>query len=67
MTGEKTLEEFKCEIKKITINKAEKKNKEENGKTAFWEFLTSLQSTSDAIKRKEDDLKEHIRGQSDLT
>ncbi|KAK8404871.1 hypothetical protein O3P69_001464 [Scylla paramamosain] len=61
MTGKKTLEELQSEIKKITINEVEKLNKAEKGKTAFQEFMTSLQSSTVAIKRKEDDLKENIR------
>ncbi|MPC38999.1 hypothetical protein E2C01_032518 [Portunus trituberculatus] len=62
MTGEKTSEELQSEIKKVTFNEVEKLKKAEKGKTAFQELMTCVQSSTVAIKRKEDDLKENIRG-----
>ncbi|XP_045101372.1 kinetochore protein spc24-like [Portunus trituberculatus] len=61
MTGEKTSEELQSEIKKVTFNEVEKLKKAEKGKTAFQELMTCVQSSTVAIKRKEDDLKENIR------
>ena len=52
MTGEKTLEELQSEV-----------NRAEKWKTASQELITCLQSNAVAIKRKDDDLKENIRGQ----
>ena len=60
MAGEKTADQLNDEMKKAVISFSDKTK---IGNNALHESVTKLQSTTAIIKKKQDNIKENIRGQ----